>query len=406
MKIIHAHKYYYYRRGAERYMLDLMQMQEEKGNEVAPFCMHYPKNLTSQWDDFFVSEVQTEQGSHGLFNMIKQVGRALWSLEAKHKFESLIDSFEPNVVHIHNIYTHISPSILKVCEKRSIPVVMTVHDYSLVSADYALWDPVKKQQIEIGKAGLLRTARTRFIKGLFFATLVLEAIQIWQRFWKQYSGRIDLFLANSKFTASILSGANFNKNKIKVLYPFIQIPKHVTYKDCGYVLYVGALEDYKGVQILVEAMKSYPNIKLKIAGSGPFESNLRELAIGMKNIEFIGFVQGEYKKKLISEARVCVVPSLWNEPFGLTAVDAMAHMTAVLVSDSGGLSEIVEDGVSGEKFKKGDIKDLKKMLKKFIDDPEYSKSLAKAGRDRAIRMCDPQKHYEDLMDYYEQVISG
>ncbi len=384
-------------------MLDLMQMQNEAGHEAIPFSMHYPKNLENNWDEFFVSGIDTEYGSSGLFHALKQALRALWSREAKRKFESLIDVFEPDIIHVHNIYTHISPSILKVCERRGIPVVMTVHDYSLVSANYALWDFQNAKPMNLNKLGLLNTARTRFIKNSYLATIVLEIIQKWQRLLGQYKNRVNLFFANSEFTASILLNSDFAKDKIKVLYPFTQIPKLVSYKDDRYVLYMGALEDYKGVHILIEAMKNFPQVALKIVGVGPFENKLRELSGGMDNVEFVGFASGKVRDELLANARVCVVPSIWYESFGLSAVEAMARMTPVIVSDIGGLSEIVEPGLNGELFKAGDYLDLSRKLKVLINDPAYARKLGENAYKRASQLCDPKDHLNKIMAIYSDL---
>ncbi|MBU0614052.1 glycosyltransferase [Patescibacteria group bacterium] len=140
MKILHAHKYYYMRAGAERYMLGLMRLQEKAGHTVAPFSMHYPKNLQSQWSEFFVPEMNTEEGGVNGFAALGQLKRAFWYGKASKRMSSMLDAFQPDILHVHNIYTHISPSILSIAKKQGIPVVMTVHDFALISANYALWD--------------------------------------------------------------------------------------------------------------------------------------------------------------------------------------------------------------------------------------------------------------------------
>ncbi len=402
MRIIHAHKYYYHRAGAERYMLDLMKMQEEEGHQVVPFSMDYPKNLESTWSEYFVSELETEEGTRGPIHALKQACRSLWSFEAKRKFESLVDVIQPDIVHVHNIYTHISPSILKVCEDRDIPVVMSVHDYAPISANYSLWG--RGKPMDLDKTGLFATARTRFIKGSYLATFVLDAILTWQRFWKQYEGRVDQFLTNSKFTASVMQSAGFDDRKIKTLYPFTELPIDSKYQDNGYVLFFGRLEDYKGVQTLIEVMKKFPETQLKIAGTGPYECELRKLSKGMSNIEFVGFVSGDAREDLIRRARVCVVPSIWHEPFGLVAVEAMIRRTPVVVSNVGGLQEIVEPGVSGEVFRAGDVEDLYDKLRLFVQDPNYAESFSEGAYDRARELSDPEEHYKKLMIEYGLVI--
>ena len=402
MRIIHAHKYYYPRAGAERYMLDLMKMQQEEGHQVVPFSMHYPKNMESTWSEYFVTELQTESGTRSPLHALKQALRSLWSLEAKRKFESLVDAVQPDIVHIHNIYTHISPSILKICEEREIPVVMSVHDYAPVSANYSLWD--RGGVMDLDNIGLFATAKTRFIKGSYLATFVLDAILTWQRFWKQYESRVDCFLTNSNFTASVLKRDGFDDAKIKTLYPFTELSIESEYQDKGYVLFFGRLEDYKGVQTLIKVMDRFSNTKLKIAGVGPFESELRRLAKDMSNVEFLGFVSGDDREDLIRGARVCVVPSIWHEPFGLVAVESMIRKTPVVVSNVGGLQEIVEPGVSGEVFRAGDKEDLYDKLRLFVQDPNYAESFSHGAYDRALEISDPEEHYKRLMIEYDLVL--
>lgn len=404
MRIIHAHKYYYYRAGAERYLLDLMKQQEEQGHQVIPFCMHYPKNQESIWSDYFVSEVETEQGTHGLWQALEQTGRALWSLEAKRKFAALVDVAKPDVVHVHNIYTHISPSILSVCKKRNIPVVMAVHDYGLASANYSLWD--RTRPMDLSRLGLFATARTRFIKGSYLATFVLDGIQKLHNRLGLYEKPIDRFLTNSHFTGDVLQSVGFDPDKIQTLYPFTELPQEHEYQDKGYVLFIGRLENYKGPQVLIEAMRSYPDVPVKIVGSGPYEQELRILARDRNNIEFVGYVSGQAREKILREARVCVVPSLWYEAFGLTAVEAMIRKTPVIVSARGALKEIVEPGVSGEWFEPGDVEDLRDKLRLFIQDPNYAESYAQSAHDRALELSDPAAHGKRLMMEYNQAIAN
>lgn len=402
MRIIHAHKYFYMRAGAERYMLGLMRMQEERGHQVVPFSMHYSKNIQTPWSDFFVSEMKTESGIKKGFSSIYQAKRSYWSSEAERKMENLIDAFGPDIVHTHNLYTHLSPSPLRACKKKGVPVVMSVHDYALVSANYALWTG---EEVLDPRATILETAQTRFIKGSFLATYVSSCIQKWQQRKQMYDQYIDLYFANSEFTKQIMVTCGFDSEKIEIAYPFSEFDAMTaTKQDKGFVLFVGRLEKYKGVQTLIEAMRSYPNVVLKIVGTGEYEQELRSLARGMKNVSFVGFVKGNPLAELMAQARVVVVPSIWNEPFGMVAVEAMSVGTPVIVSDRGGLVEIVEQGLSGHVFKPGDVDDLARSLFEFIHDPIYSREMGKIGRQRALEISDREEFAENILGSYRQLI--
>lgn len=402
MKIVHAHKYFYLRAGAERYMLDLMRMQEEAGHQLAPFSMQYPKNDPSAWEGFFVSELATESGVAKGLGAFKQLRRAYGSAEAARMFGKLLDVFSPSVVHVHNIYTHISPSILPEAAARGIPVVMTVHDYALVSANYSLW--TGERPMSIDRLGVLATARTRFIKGSYLGTLALELIYAWHRLRRAYDDYIQTYIAPSEFVADVLVHNGFSQEKIRVVpHPAPKdCPSRKTARDQGYVLYVGRLETYKGVQTLIEAMRRHPHATLKIAGSGSAEKEFRALASRMENVEFLGFVRGQNLQELMRKARVVVVPSIWHEVFGLVVTEAMSCEVPVIVSDAGALPELVEDQVSGRIFPAGDAEALSRVLSEFLTDEAFARSIGEAGRERVWQISDPKEHLMRIMDIYAE----
>lgn len=402
MRIIHAHKYFYLRAGAERYMLSLMREQERLGHTVAPFSMHYPKNDASPWSSYWAKEIETESGTGKGFGAIRQTLKASWNRDAYKKMKAMIRVFKPDVVHVHNIYTHLSPSILDACKEEGVPVVMTVHDYALVSANHALWNG--DVPMDLNQLGLFATARTRYIKGSYLGTFVLDAIQKLHNKTGMYEKFISRFLVSTKFMQRVLLKAGYRSEKIFVEGLMTENARVQKSARQDYVLFVGALEKYKGVQTLVEAMKMFPKFRLKIAGSGSCEHELKEQAKNNKNIEFLGFVKGDQLTKLMASARVSVVPSIWFEPYGLVAVEAMRLGTPVIVSNRGGLPELVEDGVSGRVFKAGNVRDLVETLREFIHSPAYARKIGEEAKKRAILIADPQKHVEKILEQYQEVI--
>ena len=117
-------------------------------------------------------------------------------------------------------------------------------------------------------------------------------------------------------------------------------------KDEGYALYLGRLSKEKGVKTLIDqAVKA--GVNLKILGTGPIEGELKDYAKDFKNVEFKGFQQGEALTNYIKNARCVVLPSEWYENGPYSAMEAMALGKPLIVSDNGGLPELVEDGVNG-----------------------------------------------------------
>lgn len=401
MRILQVHKYFHERDGAGRSMLALMRLLDAAGHVTAPFGMHTPQNLPTPWEKYFVSSLDTRELG-GIGTSFAQLGRALWSREAARKIDAMMYAFAPDIVHAHNIYTHLSPSVLAAAQRRGVPVVMTVHDYALMSANYALWDGGKP--LPLGVPGVWKTARTKFIKGSFLATLMLEAIRALHHFVGAYDKNIDRYIAPSEFVAKALGTLGVAESRVTVVHPPVAVPPRVVRHDEGYVLFVGRLEAYKGVATLIEAMRALPDAALRIVGDGPDRQRLMGMARGMRNVTFVGFLQGEALWEEYAGARMLVVPSVWYEPFGVVALEAMARGVPVIVSDRGGLPEIVEDGASGVVFAAQDAKDLAVKILRLAEDRPYAGTLGKAGLARAREVGDPVAHRDAVLRVYRSVL--
>src|SRR3989338_2455590 len=140
MKIANVNKFYYLRGGAERYFFSLIDLLTAHGHEVIPFSMQHPQNLSTPYDRYFPSYV--EFGQKQKFKIqnskFKILSRMFWSFDVARKFDQLLTDTKPDLIHIHNIYHQLSPSLLPVAKRHGIPVVMTVHDYKLIWPDYLL----------------------------------------------------------------------------------------------------------------------------------------------------------------------------------------------------------------------------------------------------------------------------
>lgn len=157
------------------------------------------------------------------------------------------------------------------------------------------------------------------------------------------------------------------------------------------IFYIGRLVYEKGVQVLIGAMPAIlsqvPHAKLIIAGTGPMEPELRAAAAHLNDrVLFTGFIDDEYRAQLYNAADVCVIPSLY-EPFGIVALEAMANRKPLVISDTGGLAEIIRHGVDGYKALPGQVNSLAWHITELLLQPQLANTMA----DRAYRLL--QKHY-------------
>ncbi|MDI6710236.1 MAG: DUF1957 domain-containing protein [Bacillota bacterium] len=172
------------------------------------------------------------------------------------------------------------------------------------------------------------------------------------------------------------------------------------------VLFIGRLVPEKGVQVLIEALAQLaprsPDLLLTVAGRGPWEVALRNqvqsLGLG-ERVAFPGFVDGEHKNRLFAEAAVAVFPSLY-EPFGIVALEAMAAGVPVIVSDTGGLAEVVEHGVDGFKVPPGRADLLAYYLEEVIRSPALGSQLARSAWQKVITIYDWDRIAEQTREVY------
>ncbi|MHB1418260.1 MAG: 1,4-alpha-glucan branching protein domain-containing protein [Bacillota bacterium] len=156
------------------------------------------------------------------------------------------------------------------------------------------------------------------------------------------------------------------------------------------VFFVGRLVPEKGVQVLLRSipliLEKMPGVRFIIAGEGPYRQILQNLAENLgveEHIVFPGFIDDSTRNKLLAEADVAIFPSLY-EPFGIVALEAMACGTPLIVSDTGGLSEIIEHEVDGLKVIPGDETSLAQAVCKILGDPGQAAALGRRGQEKVI----------------------
>lgn len=404
MKVLQINKYHHIVGGAERYYLELSGLLKKKGLEVAHFSMHHPKNEKSRWKKYFVSNVSLK--GVNLKNEWKILGRVVYSFEAKNKISKLLDVFKPDIVHIHGIYYHISPSILPEIKKRKIPVVYTVHDYHLLTPnitffhDGAICEITKKKKFY--KAIFHKCVKNSYFAS-FLATVALSA----HRTFNIYKRNVDYFIAPSLFMKKKLVEYGFDSKQILHLPNFVKGPRNKKRSKEDYVLYFGKISEQKGLSFLIELARKLPNISFKVAGGGSEESFFKKKAKSykLKNVSFLGFLPSRKLQKVISESKFTIVPSLWYENQPYSVLESFVLAKPVVASRIGGIPEIVEDGKSGLLFKTGNLEEGIKKVSSLWANPKLAKKMGIYAQQKVEKDFGPDKHYNKLLKIYKKAES-
>jgi len=384
MKILLANKFYYRRGGACIYTLNLEQLLKAHGHEVAVYSMHYPDNHPSEWSGYWPSNMRKQDALFRPFGV----------LQVKKGFSRLLDDFKPDVVHLNNVHTQLSPVIAEIAHQRGIKVVWTLHDYKLLCPRYdCLQNGLSACEACFNdKKAVLEYACMKNSKAASIIAY-LEAKK-WNR--ERIEKAADMFICPSQFIADKMVQGGFDQSKLKVLCNFIDVEKckRESYTKDNYYCFIGRLSHEKGVKTLIDAANRLPYI-LNVIGDGPLMEELR--AIARPNIVFVGFRQWDEIKKLVGKAKFSVIPSEWYENNPLSVIEAQCLGTPVLGARIGGIPELIEENKSGMTFESRNVEDLMEKIQAMWNVAWDYKTMAHQAQER----YNAEMYYHEIIRVYQ-----
>ena len=404
MKILLANKFYYRRGGDCIYTMNLEKMLKEKGHEVAVYAMQYPENEKSEWSRYWPTNM----------TKLNAFTRPFGAHQVIKGFTRLMDDFRPEVVHLNNIHTQLSPVIAKIAHEKGARVVWTLHDTKLVCPCYTCTRDGKWcTECFTDKKAVIR--HRCMPGGLPGAVIGYLEAQKWNK--EVLEEYVDLFLPPSKFMMDTCVEGGYKPEKFRVLCNFIDVTKVKGLKSeevkglkGDYYVYLGRVNDVKGVRTLCKAAGQLDK-KLIVIGGGELLPELQKAYKDCKQIEFKGQMQWEEFMPILRGARFMVLPAEWSENNPLTVIESQSLGTPVLGARIGGIPELIDEESKGIKveeviglkdnngmtFTSGDVEDLKdKIVQMFEHEFDYE-AIAK----NAIERYSSEAYYEKLMKYYK-----
>jgi glycosyltransferase involved in cell wall biosynthesis len=252
----------------------------------------------------------------------------------------VLRDWQPQVIHIHNIYHQLSFSLLSVARKTGIPVVMTVHDYAAISPDKDAYYP------EVGKSywKFMRIQKYSFSKRLL---LTLRAY--WEEFLGGYNAFVDIFIVPSKLVEQALVATGIPQSKIVLLPHFTTVAKNRSTKEElptnlpeKFILALTGASAVKNTPWLEETCITL-GIPLVIAGT--VEDSYQPSTSPC--IFYVGQKSQEELNNYWQRAVAGVSASLLPETFGLVALEALSLGKSFFCFDAGAYKEVVRTGVDG-----------------------------------------------------------
>ncbi len=395
--LLTVNNYNYPRGGAEVVFLEQNRLFETKGWQVVPFCMTHPENLPSPYSDYFVDEI--EFGSnYSLVESVLRVPKVIYSREAQTKLNRLLDKTAPDAAQLHNIYHHISPSILSTLKARGVPVVMTLHDLKLACPSYKML--ARDGVCERCKGGKLRNViRHRCVKNSLALSAVVYLESSLHRLLGTYENCVDRFIVPSLFFKTKLSEWGIDDSKMVHVPNFVDAEAFEPGEGAGnYFLYFGRLAPEKGVGTLLQAAAA-ARVKLKLVGTGPEEQQLRAAAEALgSDVEFCGYQTGAALHSIVRNARAVVLPSEWYENGPMSVLESYALGTPVLGADIGGIPEMIRDGETGGIFPSQNVAVLADVLANYaaLDDATVS-AHGRNAREWVMDAYSATTHFDNVV---------
>lgn len=344
--------------------------------EVHP--AEFPSN-----DGITVHRLQSGFGSLGPL-VAHQTGRP--ALTAR-RIAEILDSKPFDVVHYHNI-SLFGPGLFEIAASNPAVKLYTAHDYWLICPTSVMW----KNRSRACDAPTCWSCTIRHQR----------PPQLWRStgLMRRAAAQIDQFIAPSRFCAEMHRSRGFEP-AMEVLPYFLDPPAaeaEASPHTRPYFLFVGRLEEYKGVQDILPAFQGRGDYDLLIAGAGRYEDELHSAASGLDRVKFVGWISPDQLGRYYQYCLAIVVPSLTFETFGMIVIEAFARGAPVIARDLGVLPEVSAGLGGGVVFRSLD--DLRARLDELANDQQLRARLGQRGREVFLEHWTPEAH---LSRYFELI---
>lgn len=326
--------------------------------------------------------------------------QTLWSRRTLHELEERVESFRPDVIHVHNTFPLISPSLYWAAEKAGVPVVQTLHNFRLLCPQAMLLREGRVCEDCVGHLPWRGVVRSCY-RGSMAQSGVLGAMLVLHRSLGTWQNKVTRYIALNAFCRDKFIEGGLPASRIAIKPNFVDLPAPVDGPRSG-GLFVGRLSPEKGISTLVEAACKVPELEILAIGSGTEEARLRDVS----NVRHLGFCDRVTVGRHLSRAAFLVMPSICYETFGLVILEAYANGTPVIASRLGAIADLVRVGVTGLLFAPGDAADLAAKLRWAVEHPVEMARMGQAARAEYEANYTADINYRQLMTIYDEAIQA
>jgi len=335
--------------------------------------------------------------------------RTIWSRETRRDLTAVLREHRPEVVHVHNTFPLLSAAVLYACRDARVPVVASIHNYRLACANGTFFRhgavchscATRSLPVPAVLHGCYRESRAATVP-------VALAMSLHRPAWRSL---VSAYVFISESQRDLLGGTGLAPDRVFIRDNLIPRRSPAGNTRTATVIYAGRLDEPKGVRLLMAGWDGYrrissePRLSLVIAGGGPLGDEVAAWASARPSVEMTGPVSSGRCAELISQARAVLLPSVWEETFGLVAAEAMAAGVPPIAAGHGSFTGLITPGVDGVLFTPGDPAALALAIADVERNPEQYQVYGEQAYKTYEQRFDPQRSIAELLRIYRFAIT-
>lgn len=344
--------------------------------------------------------------SYGLMKKIKFFLKDIYSSQLIFQdVQSVLKTFKPDIIHIHNTFSVIGNAIYRACKEAGIPVVQTLHNYRFLCPIGVFYrrGVICEDCTSKGKKSAVMNRcwkNSYLLSGLLVNTINNAYEKI------NFSDIVGQFIVPTRFSQEKYVKNGWDPKKLSIKPNFLSTDIKVLPKREDYALFVGGLQPYKGIEVLIDAFQKLGRgFPLKIIGDGPLRNKVEE-SVHQFDLEYLGQQKWEQTIQTIQQAKFLILPSTCYEVSPRVIIEAFACGVPVVVSNIGGMAEAVTHGQTGFHFKVNNSGDLAEKVKYMFEHHEDNRVMGHNARVEYEQKYTVERNYSALMAIYQKVITN
>jgi glycosyltransferase involved in cell wall biosynthesis len=352
-----------------------------------------------------VRDSQTIGGSGGM-GPARVAVRGIWSRDSYRSMRLALERGRADVVHVHNTFPLLSPSVFDACRAARVPVVATLHNYRLACVNGLLFRAGGPCEKCLGRSAPWPGVWHACYRGSRAASAAVGAMLAVHNLRGTFTRIVSRYIALTDFARSVFIRAGLPEGRISVKPNTLAHDPGRRTGNGDYLLFVGRLSEEKGVRCLLNSWRRLNGVPLKVIGDGPLagwvDTYCRE--VGIQQVEKLGAQPAATVAKMMEGAKALILPSLCYEGFPMTALEAFARGVPVIASGVGALQEIVRHRSTGLLFRAGDERELAAAVTWVWEHTHEVAVMGDCARQEFVAKYSAERNYGRLMEIYEQAI--